>query len=101
MAAATAPMWIRNAVPVLDTPVYVAYVPVIPRVVAGFLGPVVEVVPVTAGPDHPVDAGSSPDGLARAWTIERLLTLGLRSAVKFRSCQMISCISFTAQLELT
>src|SRR5580700_7167410 len=64
LAAVTAPLWIRNAVPVLDAPVDVKYVPVIPRVVAVFLCPVVEVVPVTAGPDHPVGAGTSPDGLA-------------------------------------
>src|ERR1700726_885063 len=37
LAAATAPLWIRNAVPVLDAPVDVEYVLVIPRVVAGFL----------------------------------------------------------------
>jgi hypothetical protein len=35
LAAATAPLWIRNAVPVFDAPVDVEYVPVIPRVVAG------------------------------------------------------------------
>src|SRR3984893_18008947 len=64
LAAATAPLWIRNTVPVLDAPVDVEYVLVIPRLVAGLLGPVLEVVLVTASPDHPVDAGSSPNHLA-------------------------------------
>src|SRR6202521_1298759 len=64
LTAATAPFWVRNTVPVLDAPVDVEYVPVIPRVVAGFLCPVVEVVLVTASPDHPVDAGTSADHLA-------------------------------------
>src|ERR1700674_5804389 len=66
LTAATAPLWIRNTVPVLDAPVDVEYVPVIPRLVAGFLRPVVEVVLVTASPDHPVDAGPSPDQIGRA-----------------------------------
>src|SRR5260221_2533559 len=85
LTAATAPLWIRNAVPVLDAPVDVEYVPVIPSVAAGFVHPVVEVVLVTASPDHPIDAGTSPDGLAHGLAIERLLTLGLRSAAKFQS----------------
>src|ERR1700736_1813986 len=63
-AAATAPLWIRNSVPILDASVDVEYVPVIPRVVAGFLCLVVEVLLVAASPDHPVDAGTAPDGLA-------------------------------------
>ena len=64
LAAATAPFRIRSAVPVLDAPVDVEYVPVIPRLVAGFFGPVVEVVLVTARPDHAVDAGAAADGFA-------------------------------------
>src|SRR6202163_2598737 len=76
LAAAAAPLWIRNAVPVLDAPVDVEYVPIVPRVVAGFLGPVVEVVLVTASPDHPVDAGTSSDDLAHG--------LGDRAVVKAR-----------------
>ena len=39
-------------------------VPVIPGIVAGFLGPVIEIVLVAARPDHAVDAGAATDGLA-------------------------------------
>src|SRR6202140_3454616 len=92
LAAATAPLWIRNAVPVLDAPVDVEYVPVIPRVVAGFLGPVVEVVLVPATPDHPVDAGTSPDGLAHG--------LGDRAVVKARIGFGVKApVVFTALIE--
>jgi hypothetical protein len=64
LAATTAPLGVRNAVPVFDAPVDIEYVPVTPCVVVDFLGPVVKVVLVTASPDHSVDAGASPDGLA-------------------------------------
>src|SRR5712672_3053171 len=87
LAAATAPLWIRNAVPVLDAPVDVEYVPVIPRVVAGFLGPVLEVVLVTASPDHPVDAGTSPDSLAHGLgdraVVDARIAFGGEAPVKF------------------
>ena len=87
LAAATAPLWIRNAVPVLDAPVDVEYVPVTPRVVAGFLCPVVKVVLVTASPDHRVDAGASPDGLAHGLgdraVVDARAALGCEVPVKF------------------
>src|ERR1700724_761518 len=71
----------------LRAPVDVEYVPVIPRVVAGFLGPVVEVVLVTASPDHPVYAGTSPDGLAHGLgdraVVDARAAFGCEVPVKF------------------
>jgi hypothetical protein len=47
LAATTAPLWIRNAVPVLDAPLDIEYVPVIPLVVAGFRGHLAGLAPET------------------------------------------------------
>src|SRR3984893_3602127 len=64
LAAATASFRIGGAMPVLDSPIDVEDMPIVPGIVASLFGPEIEIVLVTAGPDHSVDAGATAEGLA-------------------------------------
>src|ERR1700724_277884 len=91
IAAPPASFRIGGHMPVLDSPIDVEDMPIVPGIVASLFGPEIEIVLVTAGPDHSVDAGATAEGLAHGLNDRAIVHAGaaLRAEVPIELAALV------------